>query len=153
MTDFLPAWSEPFHGTSLGAAPHLDLPGRITREWAYGDGSGRGVKVGVLDSGVEDGHPLVGRVDRAIAVERDTDAENGIRFIEAPHDDLYGHGTACAGVIRALAPEVEIVSVRVLSVNLKGSAFVFAHGLEWCIDNGLHVLNLSLSTGELAGNA
>ena len=71
MTDFLPAWSEPFHGTSLGAAPHLDLPGRITREWAYGDGSGRGVKVGVLDSGVEDGHPLVGRVDRAIAVERD----------------------------------------------------------------------------------
>ena len=148
MTDFLPAWSEPFHGTSLGAAPHLDLPGRITREWAYGDGSGRGVKVGVLDSGVEDGHPLVGRVDRAIAVERDTDAENGIRFIDAPHDDLYGHGTACAGVIRALAPEVEIVSVRVLSVNLKGSAFVFAHGLECCIDNGLHVLNLSLSTGN-----
>ncbi len=146
MTDFLPAWSEPFHGDQLGSVPALDFRGRITRKWAFGDGSGAGVKVAIIDSGVEDGHPLVGRVDRAIVVERDESADDGVRFVDEPHDDLYGHGTACAGIIRSLAPQVEIISIRVLSSNLKGSAFAFAHGLDWCIHNGVHVANLSLST-------
>ena len=102
----------------------------------------------IIDSGVEDGHPLVGHVDRAIAVERDDSNDDGARFVDAPHDDLYGHGTACAGIIRSLAPKVEIISIRVLSSNLKGNAFAFAHGLDWCIDNGVHVANLSLSTAN-----
>lgn len=148
MTDFLPAWSEPFHGDDLGTVPALVLRGRITPNWAYGDGQGTGVKVAIIDSGVEDGHPLVGRVDRAIAVERDATNDDGVRFVDAPHDDLYGHGTACAGIIRGLAPGVKIFSIRVLSSNLKGSAFAFAHGLDWCIDNGVQVANLSLSTGN-----
>ena len=38
-----------------------------------------------------------------------------MRFTPGPHDDLYGHGTACAAIIRELAPEVELVSVRVLA--------------------------------------
>ena len=52
MTDFLPAWSEPFHRDGLGGPPRLDLQRPITREWAYGDGSGAGVKVAIVDSGV-----------------------------------------------------------------------------------------------------
>lgn len=148
MTDFLPAWSEPFHADQLESVPALDVRGRITRKWAYGDGLATGVKVAIIDSGVEDGHPLVGRVTRAIAVERDESTDDGVRFVDAPHDDLYGHGTACAGIIRSLAPEVEIISIRVLSSNLKGSAFAFAHGLEWCIENGVQVANLSLSTSN-----
>jgi len=47
---------------------------------------------------------------------------------------------------RSLAPEVELISVRVLGASLKGSAGVFATGVEWCIDNGIDVANLSLST-------
>lgn len=149
MTDFLPAWSEPFHADPPLPAPPVASPAPMTRDWAYGDGSGRGVTVAILDSGIEDGHPLVGGVDRAVAVERDEhaeDGEDGVRFIDGPHDDLYGHGTACAGIIRTLAPEVRLVSVRVLASNLKGSAFAFAHGLEWCIDHDVDIVNLSLST-------
>jgi subtilisin len=104
--------------------------------------------VAVIDSGVDATHPMVGGVVRAIAVERDPDAESGIRFVDEPHDDLYGHGTACASVIRRMAPGVELLSVRVLGANLKGSAFAFAHGLEWCIEHDVHLVNLSLSTGN-----
>ena len=146
--DDLPAWSEPFHDRRLGAVPLGDLGSTITRDWAFGDRSGRGVRVAVIDSGIESGHPMVGRVDRAVVVERDETAEHGIRFVEGPHDDLYGHGTACAGVIRSIAPEVELVSVRVLAANLKGSAFAFAHGLEWCLDHDVDIINLSLSTSN-----
>lgn len=146
--DDLPAWSEPFHLGDLGRAPTLDLDGPITADWAYGDRSGRGVRVAVVDSGIDASHPAVGHVAEYVDVARDADAEDGIRFETDPHDDLYGHGTACAGVIRSLAPEVELVSVRVLGTDLRGSAFAFAHGLDWCLDHDVRIANLSLSTSN-----
>ncbi|MAT05387.1 MAG: serine protease [Acidimicrobiaceae bacterium] len=146
--DDLPAWSEPFHGDGPGAAPDLGLDHPITREWAYGDGSGRGVRLAVVDSGVDGTHPLVGGVAEYVDVVRDPEADEGIRFELGEHDDLYGHGTACAAIVRSLAPEVEIVSVRVLGADLKGSAFNFAHGLDWCLEHGVRVANLSLSTSN-----
>ncbi len=148
MTDIVPAWSEEFFDEGPGPAPSPAFPRRLTRSWAYGDGTGRGVRVAVIDSGIEHGHPLVGTVQQAIAVEDSADDDDDVEFVEGPHDDLYGHGTACAGLIRAMAPEVELVSVRVLGPDLKGSAYTFAHGLDWCIENGVHVVNLSLSTAN-----
>ena len=148
MSDILPAWSEPFAGAGPGAAPTLEMPGRPSRRWAYGDGSGRGVRVAIIDSGVDGSHPLVGEVTQAVAVERHADGDEGIRFVEGTHDDLYGHGTACAAIIRSLAPHVELVSVRVLGGELKGSAFTFAHGLGWCLNHDIDVVNLSLSTAN-----
>jgi subtilisin len=144
----LPAWSEAFVEGSLGPAPSLAFEAPITREWAYGDASGRGVKVAVIDSGIDAAHPRVGTVERAVVLEYDADAEDGIRRTEGPHDDLYGHGTACAGIIRLLAPEVELFSVRVLGARLTGKAFVFAAGVEWCLEQGVQVVNLSLSTAN-----
>ena len=148
MTDILPAWSEPFHSDQLGSARQLGFPCPITREWAYGDGSGAGVRVAVIDSGIEATHPAIGNVHTAIVVERDPSTEDGVRFVEGPHDDLYGHGTACGGIIRSLVPEIELISLRVLGTNLKGSAFTFAHGLDWCIEHDVQVASLSLSTGN-----
>ena len=39
--------------------------------------------------------------------------------------------------------------MRVLGTNLKGSALAFAHGLEWCLANGITIANLSLSTSNI----
>lgn len=146
--DDLPAWSEAFHGDGPGPAPALRLDHPITPEWAYGDGSGRGVRVAVLDSGIDAEHPLVGSVAEHVAVTIDADAPGGVSIELGPHDDLYGHGTACAAIIRALAPEVELISVRVLGLTLKGSSTAFAAGLEWCIDHAVSIASLSLSTSN-----
>ena len=81
-------------------------------------------------------------------VEADDSAPGGVRFIEGAHEDLYGHGTACAGIIRTVAPECEIYSIRVLGSRLTGRGAVFAAGLRWAIDAGMNVVNLSLSTGH-----
>lgn len=150
MTDsILPAWSEPFHRPDGPApAPTIDLPSKLTRAWAYGDGTGRGVRVAVVDSGIDAAHPAVGTVSDYVAVERDDAAESGVRFVPGEHDDLYGHGTACAAIIRELAPHVELISVRVLGEELKGSAAAFASGLEWCIDHRVDIVNLSMSTAS-----
>ena len=117
VPDDLPAWAEPFHGEGPGAAPVLSLGGRVTPEWAYGDRSGRGVRVAVIDSGVDGSHPLVGGVAEYVAFALDPDAADGVRMDAGEHEDLYGHGTACAAVIRSLAPDVELVSVRVLGAK------------------------------------
>jgi subtilisin family serine protease len=143
-----PAWSWQFEPGALQKAPGLGLDGPITKEWAWGGATGAGVKVAVVDSGIDDGHPSVGRVNGAVALEYDPAEEDGYRVVEGPHEDLYGHGTACAGIIRALAPDCEIYSVRVLGSKLTGKGFIFAGGVRWAIRNGMQVANLSLSTGR-----
>ncbi len=65
---------------------------------------------------------------------------------EDTEGDLFGHGTACGGLIVDLAPEVEIVSVRVLGPDLKGRGAAFLGGLEWAVERGVDVINLSLSS-------
>ena len=60
--------------------------------------------------------------------------------------DLCGHGTACAGIVRSLAPDCELVSVRVLGAGFTGSGGVLLAGLRWAVEQGFDVINMSLST-------
>jgi subtilisin len=60
--------------------------------------------------------------------------------------DVVGHGTACAGIIHSLAPAADIVSIRVLGPDNRGKGIVFAAGLDWAIEQGASVVNLSLSS-------
>lgn len=140
----LPAWSAAFAEDALHPVRALPLPD--VREWAFGGSTGAGLKVAVIDSGVDADHPRVGGVDGYVAFEVDAEAEGGVRTLEEPHEDLVGHGTACAAIIRSLAPEVEIISVRVLGANLKGRGVLFHAGLWWAVDRGIPVANLSLSS-------
>ena len=60
--------------------------------------------------------------------------------------DLSGHGTACAGIVRALAPDCSLSSVRVLGQGFKGSGNVLLAGLRYAVEQGFDVINMSLST-------
>lgn len=142
-----PAWSEQFDDDRLQRVKVMALPSRITKDWAWGGSTGAGVKVAVVDSGVDAHHPLVGSVARSTVIEYDREAPNQVRVLEDQESgDVFGHGTACAAIIRKVAPEAEIFSIRVLGATLTGKAQVFAGGLKWAIDNGMQVVNLSLST-------
>lgn len=138
----LPAWSQPFADVDgLGRSMRL---GGISKDWAWGGSTGSGMRVGIIDSGLETTHPrLNGRVVRSVAVEM-VDGEP--KIVPDEPVDLYGHGTACGGIVLGLAPDVELVSIRVLGADLRGKGTAFAAGLEWAIDEGINVLNLSLSS-------
>jgi subtilisin family serine protease len=145
MAGFRPAWSSQFDPENLPAITPDPLLVAITAEQAWGGSTGKGVRVAVIDSGVENTHPAIGgAVTTWCMPERD--AEGKITFSFEEHDDAFGHGTACAGIIRGLAPDVEIVSVRVLGARLSGAGVVFAAGLRWAIEQGVQVCNLSLGT-------
>jgi subtilisin len=139
----LPAWSLPASARDSISIP-LEWPEKVTREWAFGDAKGKGVRVCVLDSGVEPTHPLVGEVDGAVAMVVDDDGE--VTAEDDTEGDLCGHGTACAGIIRSLAPECSLFSVRVLGAGFTGSGKALLAGLRWSVEQGFDVINMSLST-------
>ncbi len=142
--DMAPAWSR------RSAVLALDDPdtagtGIFPPRWPFGAATGRGVRVAVIDSGIEAGHPLLGgAVDGMGGVAFSVGPDGVVDRRDGPHDDVYGHGTACAGIIHALAPETSITSVRVLDGALRGSAAAFLAGLAWAVEHRFDVINLSL---------
>jgi subtilisin len=137
-------WSSTVKTDALDVLRPLVPFAAVTRDWAWAGSTGRGVKVAVIDSGIDNAHPeIAGSVKGyvAIGVRRD-----GITYDTASHADAYGHGTACAGIIRRIAPDCEIYSIKILGPDLTGRGLAFAAALHWAIENGMQVCNLSLGT-------
>ena len=139
----LPAWSLPKDAVDRIVLP-ADWPEHVTREWALGGSRGTGARVCILDSGVEAGHPLVGDLESAVVISIGENDE--VIAEEDLEGDVSGHGTACAGIVRTLAPECRISSVRVLGSTFTGSGAILLGGLRYAVEQGFDVINMSLST-------
>jgi subtilisin family serine protease len=123
---------------------HVEADGEpVGPEWAWGGATGAGVRVCVVDSGVEGNHPLVGPVEGAWAV---VETPDGYTVEQTEPRDVSGHGTACAGIVRRTAPDCTLSSVRVLGERLTGTGDMLLTGLRWAVRQGFDVVNLSLST-------
>jgi subtilisin family serine protease len=145
MTSSLPAWGEAFAADRRAGLVRPTPFEAVERSWAFGAGDGAGVTVAIVDSGVEGGHPAIGGALRAsVRVELDGDDATVVPDDEAV--DAVGHGTACAGIVHALAPAAQLLSVRVLGADNRGKGVAFAAGLSWAIERGASIVNLSLSS-------
>lgn len=130
---------------------HVDFPGA----WA-GSLDGTGVRVAVIDSGVQADHP---DLDAQVVQGKDfvvPDSASNFGRI-----DGHGHGTHVAGTIAAEdniegvvggAPGATIVPTRVLDCTGSGSVSAVADGILWASDQSVsggqvRVINLSLGTG------
>lgn len=144
MSAPLPAWGEPFAVDHRGGLRRRAPFDPIDRTWAFGVGDGAGVLVAIVDSGVEGSHPAVGGALRE-SVRVELDGDNAVVVNDEPLDAV-GHGTACAGIIHDLAPRADLLSIRVLGSDNRGKGRAFAAGLQWAIERGAAVVNLSLSS-------
>lgn len=118
---------------------------RAPEAWGLGH-TGQAVKVGIFDSGIDIDHPdleVVGGIDLV-------GDGNGL-------DDCQGHGTHVAGIVAAknngnhtvgVAPRAELYSMRFADCNWAGATLVkMIQGVEWAIDNGMQVVNMSFGFG------
>ncbi len=105
--------------------------------------TGRGVRVGIVDSGwdrsladprVVPGIGLVDPADELALARSDDDA------------DRNGHGTACADLVLRVAPDAEVVPIRVFGRELQTSPSLLCEAIRWAADQRLDVVNLSLGT-------
>ncbi len=91
--------------------------------------------VAVLDTGINEDNPDL--ADRVVAK---------VNFTDSPtSDDLYGHGTAMAGIIAAIAPGCRLMNVKVADDLGRCEPAVVAKGIIWAVDHGAKVINISLS--------
>lgn len=109
---------------------------------AWRESRGRGIKVAVLDTGVDPDHQ-----DLADAIIDSKD------FTGDGIEDVDGHGTHCAGVIGArlngvgfvgVAPECDLLIGKVLGNDGSGSYKQIAAGVDWAVAEGAHIISMSL---------
>jgi subtilisin len=110
--------------------------------------TGKGIKVGILDTGIDYNHEdLKGNY------------RGGYNFVGNNNDpmDDNSHGTHVAGIIAAedndvgvvgIAPQAYLYSVKVLAFDSTGSTSDIVSGLEWSVDNGMQVINMSLGSDD-----
>jgi subtilisin len=123
---------------------------RVKAPAAWTNARGAGVKVAVIDTGIERSHPdLAPRLKGGWNAVAKTDDYN----------DDNGHGTHCAGTIAAtddgqgvvgVAPEADLYGVKVLDENGSGTFDDVIAGMQWAVDNGMQIASMSL--GASRGN-
>lgn len=123
----------------------------VDREWAWGGSRGAGIRICVIDSGVTPDHPEIGPLEGSYAVERIEedaagDGRPSYRIVPDDEGDAAGHGTACAAIIRRIAPDASLTSVRILGPRLAGDGNMLLAALRWAVAERFHVVNLSLSS-------
>ena len=109
------------------------------------DTTGKGVKVALVDNGINPHHSHVMRVEGGVSFFLDT---TGTLRQDSNFLDRLGHGTALAGILRAKAPGVELYAVKIFHDRLATHFTVLEAALLWAIDFRVKAINLSLGTNN-----
>ena len=103
--------------------------------------SGRGLKIAVVDSGVNAEHPHIVAATRGVTLAS-AQAEDS-------WTDRLGHGTAVMAAIQEKAPAAEYYAVKLFSNSLRTTTPRLIEAIEWTISNHMDLINLSLGTPNL----
>jgi len=104
------------------------------------------VLVAVVDSGIDATHPaLRSRVAGAWRVGQRGKVARVIKVRRPRNNDVFGHGTSVAGIVAAIAPNVQLLDIRVLDERCSGGGPALLAGFEHAIAADARLINLSLA--------
>jgi Subtilase family len=109
--------------------------------------TGRGIRVAIIDSGIDPGDPrLEGVHIEGWSIQL---GATGHALLSADFQDQNGHGTEIAAAINRIAPDASLVAVRIMGDRLRTSAELMAAGIETAAQSRCQVVNLSLGTPNM----
>ncbi len=112
-------------------------------------GTGAGVRVAVIDSGIDASHPRLAALKVADSVGFE-EINGRVSVVEKGGGDTFGHGTAVAGIIHEFAPEAEVGSFRVLDATSSYRTHLICAGVREALLRNYQVLNCSFGCRGLA---
>jgi len=120
----------------------------------FSQATGRGLKIAVIDSGVNTRHAHIVTRPRDGVLFCPPDEEPSMAHgPETPWEDSVGHGTAVTAAIQEKAPASEYYALKVFGNSLRTTTSWLIQAIEWSIDHHMDIVNLSLGTGNFAYRA
>jgi thermitase len=117
--------------------------------WNNSSKLGDGIKVAVIDTGIDVAHPIF--QGRLAPADEWADFVSYDAFPQEegqPTDAAFGHGTGIAGLIAQVAPKAKILPIRVLNSNGQGDELELVTALGWAIAKKANIINLSLGSRQ-----
>lgn len=143
----LPHIKEPVYGLNTQSVQFLPWAlKKFNVERAWSKSSGKGVVVAVVDTGCDINHDDL--KDNVLPGYNFVDRNKNV-------EDRNGHGTHVAGTVAAInndygmvgvAPEAKILPVKALGDDGSGTHIAIANGIMWAVDNGAHIITMSLGS-------
>lgn len=113
---------------------------------------GQGVKVAIIDTGLDLKHPAFGCVLAPMAEMRDyVEGDSDPQEVGELGKGAFGHGTNVAGIVRQVAPMATLLPIRVLGSDGSGYVSDVAAAIDWAVEKGAHIINLSLGSDQPSG--
>ena len=105
-------------------------------------GDGTGISIAIIDSGVEISHPALSGLSliQDIAIVPDG---HKLSAISGEGTDVFGHGTAVASIIHAMAPNAQLGSIRVLGFGNSSKTEIIHRAAQEALNFGYDILNCS----------
>ncbi|WP_329269737.1 S8 family peptidase [Streptomyces sp. NBC_01451] len=106
---------------------------------------GKGVKVAVLDTGVDTGHPdLAGKIAESTSFVPDQSVQDGHGHGTHVASTIVGSGAASDGRLKGVAPGAELLVGKVLGNDGRGQSSWIIAGMEWAAHSGAKIVSMSL---------
>lgn len=135
---------------NLSAVPNSEIFKRIhlSEALVLAPRKGAGVKVAVIDSGIDLSHPAFKSKFAPSSDWHDFVDNDAIpqEVSGTGKNNGYGHGTSVAGIALQIAPNAQIMPLRVLSPDGKGDTDAVIAAIDWAVLHGAKVINLSIGT-------
>ena len=100
--------------------------------------TGYGLKIAVIDTGVNARHPHICAPTHAVVFDPEETEHSG--------EDILGHGTAVTAAIQEKAPHADYYILKLFGGSLRTTKNRLIQAIEWTIEHRMDVVNLSLGT-------
>lgn len=125
---------------NLGYWDQIDLP----EAQVLAPRLGAGVKVAVIDTGIDLIHPAF--MGKLAPADEWKDFVDGDAYPQEEAGAIYGHGTGVADLILQVAPNVTLLPIRALGPDGLGDTVDVIAAIDYAVQRGANIINLSLGT-------